>query len=342
MRTGVTVCLMFVMACGQTACADELIFTNGDSLKGKIKQLAEGKVIFESEVAGSITVDFSQIKTFKTDEAVEVHLADGAIFEQVILESGPGLFAIKGDSVLKQQEFGLDSITSINPPPKPKPRWTGDVSAGVTATRGNTVVDTSNVSVNLTKRTERDRITLGGYYIKGEQEDPSTGEKMTTEDTWWMRGKYDYYFTKKVYGYGEGRYEKDAIALLDRRVIVGGGFGYQWIESEDMNFSTEAGLASLYENFDNQTDSSTEVSAQLGYHFDKKLHDKIKFINDLTYYPSLGKVSDYFLTVTAEIRASVTERVFTNFRVIFDYDTTPARGKGSTDVKYIFGGGVSF
>jgi len=101
-------------------------------------------------------------------------------------------------------------------------------------------------------------------------------------------------------------------------------------------------LASLYEKFDNQTESNSEVSAQLGYHFDKKLHEKIKFINDLAYYPSLEKVSDYFLTTTAEIRASVTEQVFTNFRVIFDYDTTPAQGKGSTDVKYIFGAGVSF
>ena len=342
MCSRVTVCLMLVMVCGQTACADELIFTNGDSLQGKIQQLVEGKVIFESEVAGIITVDFSKIATFKTDEAVEVHLTDGTIFEQVILESGSGLFAVKGDEVLKRQEFGLDKIMSINPPPKPKPKWTGDISAGLTSSHGNTVTDTRNISANLTKRTEKDRTLLSGYYIKGEQKSPDTGEKTTTEDEWWLRSKYDYFLTKKFYVYGEGRYERDAIAELDRRVILGGGGGYQWIESDELNFSTEAGLASLYEKFDNQTESNSEVSAQLGYHFDKKLHEKIKFINDLAYYPSLEKVSDYFLTTAAEIRASVTEQVFTNFRVIFDYDTTPAQGKGSTDVKYIFGAGVSF
>ncbi len=125
-------------------------------------------------------------------------------------------------------------------------------------------------------------------------------------------------------------------------MIVGSGGGYQWIESENMKFSTEGGLASLYEKYENQTDSNAELSAQLGYNFDMKLAKGLKFIHDLTYYPSLEKFSDYYLTSTGEIRTHFTENMFLNFKVILNYDTTPATDSGTTDTKYMLGLGYSF
>ena len=101
-------------------------------------------------------------------------------------------------------------------------------------------------------------------------------------------------------------------------------------------------MASLYERYENQTDSTSELSIQLGYNFDKKLAKNLKFIHDLTYYPSLDKFSDYYLTTTGELRAHFTERMFANFKVIRNYDATPAIGAGSTDTKYMLGLGYSF
>jgi len=140
----------------------------------------------------------------------------------------------------------------------------------------------------------------------------------------------------------DGRYEKDAVAELDRRMIIGLGGGYQWIESENMNFSSEFDLASLYEKFDNQTDSNSEISLQLGYNFDKKLRKNIKFVHNLTYYPSIDKFSDYYLTTTAGVRADFTETFFVTAKAILNYDATPAIGRGSTDTKYFLGLGYRF
>jgi len=331
-----------VVVLSGTVFADEIIFTNGDKLTGKIDHLVKGKMIFKSDAAGAITIDLSKIKTFSTDAPIETHLSDGTVFNQKIATSQAGRFRIVGDKTLAAQDFSVAAIASINPAAKPKERWKGNLSAGITSTHGNTKTESISGSVNLNKRTERDRTTLGADYAKAKQEDPDTGEKTTTEDWWRARAKYDYFFTKKFYSYLDGRYEKDSIAELDRRVIVGLGGGYQIIESEPMNFSVEAGAASLYEKFDNQTESNSELSAQFGYHFDKKLARKIKFMHDLTYYPSTDKVSDYFLTATAELRANFTKNMFSNFKVIFDYDATPAVGKGGTDTKYIFGIGLNF
>jgi len=101
-------------------------------------------------------------------------------------------------------------------------------------------------------------------------------------------------------------------------------------------------LASLYEKFDNQTDSNSELSLQAGYNFDKKLRKNIKFTHDLTIYPAIDKFSDYYLTTTAGIRADFTEKVFLTLKAIFNYDVTPAAGRGSTDTKYFLGLGYRF
>ncbi|MHC4691408.1 MAG: DUF481 domain-containing protein [Planctomycetota bacterium] len=342
MRGQILILLCCMVLFSQVVIADEIVFTNGDRISGKIDHAVDGKLVLTSDMAGKVTVELSKIQTFSTDEPITVHLEDGNILVQKIVSSKAGKFAVEGTETVKAQDFDVAAIASINPPPKPEPKWTGNVSAGFTSTNGNTKTETISASANLSKRTEKDRTTLGMDYARGEQEDPDTGEDKKTEDWWRMKAKYDYFFSKKFFGYLDGRYETDKIAELDRRVIVGGGAGYQWIESEKMNFSTEGGLASVYEKYEDQTGSDTKLSAQLGYNFDMKLAKNVKLMHDLTYYPSLEKFSDYYLTTTGEIRAHITGKMFVNFKAILNYDATPAIDAGSTDTKYLVGIGVSF
>jgi hypothetical protein len=67
-----------------------------------------------------------------------------------------------------------------------------------------------------------------------------------------------------------------------------------------------------------------------------------RFLNDLTYYPSLNEFSDFFLTSTAELRANLTKNMFANLKIIFTYDAIPAIDRGNTDTKYPLGVGLNF
>ena len=342
MRCRTLVVLFILVLCAQASNGDEILFKNGDRLTGKIDHLVAGKLVFKSSVAGDVTVNFSDIQTFSSDDDIEVNLKDNTSIKQKVQSGQPGRFSVAGTDALRPQEFAVADVVSINPPVKPAPKWTGNLSASYTSTHGNTKTETISASANMSKRTEKDRTQLSADYARAEQKDRTTGQDVTIEDWWRAKGKYDYFFSKKKYAYVDGRYERDAIAALDRRVIVGGGGGYQWIESEDMNFSTEIGLASLYEKFDNQTDSNSELSAQLGYNFDKKLTKNTRLDHDLTYYPALDKFSDYFLTSTLGIRTDFSSSFFATFKTIFNYDVTPAAGSHKTDVKYFLGLGYSF
>jgi hypothetical protein len=81
---------------------------------------------------------------------------------------------------------------------------------------------------------------------------------------------------------------------------------------------------------------------QAGYNFSHQLWKNTKLLNDLTVYPSLEEFSGYFLTSTGEVRTSLTKAMFANFKIIFNYDATPAPDRGNTDIKYLLGVGLNF
>ena len=323
--------------------ADQVYLKNGDRLTGKIVSLTDGKMVLSSDLAGQLTIDMKNVATLSSDAALEIHLKDGTVLHQPVAAAEPNEFALKTAEPLQPQKLGLANVVSINPPPVPKAKWTGHVSGAMGLTTGNTKSNSVSASASLARRTEQDRTTIDGDIAKGSQTDRDTGVGRTTEDWWRLRGQYDYFFTKKFFGFGNGRYEKDAIALLNRRVMVGGGAGYQWIEDAKTSFSTNLGLASLFTKYENVPESNNQLSAQAGYNFSRQLWKNTKFMNDLTWYPSLSNPSsDYFLTSTAELRANLTKTMFANFKVIFNYDATPAPDRGNTDIKYLLGVGLSF
>ncbi len=331
------VCALFALS--SPIFADEIQFKNGDKLTGKIVRLEDGKFIVQSAVAGEIKVDPALIKTFSTDTPVELHLKDGTVINQKVAADGEGKVVTSAEGTVKSQPVAIADVAKLNPPPV---QWTGDVSAGLLLTRGNSNTDNINVAFNLLRRTDNDRITFGGAYFYGRQEDPDTEEKITTQDNWFVFGKYDYFFTPKFYGYGTARIERDRIANLDLRFTPGAGVGYQWIDKPDMKFATEAGITWFYETYSNDTPNDDHFAARLAYHFEKSFNDKIKFFHNLEYYPSVEDLGDYFITTDAGIRATLTKTMFTEFKVQLNYDSTPAEGADNTDVRYIASVGFTF
>jgi putative salt-induced outer membrane protein YdiY len=339
MRSTAFALILALTSLSSSLWADQVVLKNGDRLTGKIVNLIDGKMTVKSDVAGEVTIDLKNIQTFSSEAPLTIHLKDGTVLHQPAMAAEPNQFSIATGKPLQTQTFSLSQVASIN---KPGPRWTGSITGSVSSTHGNTHAESISGSLGVTRRSDKDRISANADYARSRQRDPASGEDNVTENWWKLKAQYDYFFSKKFFGFVNGRYEKDSIAELERRVVVGGGGGYQWVEKPETSFSTSFGLASLYEKFDNQTDSNSELSLQAGYNLNKTLYKKLKLLHDLTYYPSLEKFSDYFLTTSAELQAPLIKNMFASFRVLFDYDATPAEGRGSTDVKYLLGVGLTF
>jgi putative salt-induced outer membrane protein YdiY len=318
--------------------ADEIQFTNGDRLTGKIKSAAGGKMIISTDVAGDVTVDMAKIKTFSTTDPIELNVGEKNVIKAPVTAAENGAIKTAPAGGLAAQPIAIKDIKAINPPPV---KWTGAISANGLLTRGNSNTDNIGLSIDASRRAEKDRLSFLAGYLYGRQKNPDTGEKSTTTDNWFLFGKYDYFLTKRLYAFFSTRIERDRIAELDLRLTPAGGLGYQWIEKPDMNFLTEAGLAWVYENFSN-ADSDDHFALRLAYHFDKKLNDKVTFTHNLEYLPSIEDLSDFNLNADAGVRVTLTKNMFTELKVEWKFDNEPAPGAAENDLRWLLGVGWAF
>src|SRR5688572_26855554 len=176
-------------ALSASALADEVQFTNGDRLTGKIKSAAEGKLTITTDVAGDVTVDLAKVKSFTTTAPIEIHLRDKTVINAPITTAPAGSIQPgSGGGATAPAPISFNQIKYINPPPV---KWTGSIAANGLITRGNSNTDNFGLTVDASRRAEQDRISITAGYLYGRQENPDTGNKSTTTDNWFVQGKYD-------------------------------------------------------------------------------------------------------------------------------------------------------
>ena len=67
--------IAIIAAFAASATADEIVFNNGDRLTGKVLSADGGKLKIKTDVAGEVTVDLKDVKTFSTAEFSRIHPA---------------------------------------------------------------------------------------------------------------------------------------------------------------------------------------------------------------------------------------------------------------------------
>jgi len=292
----------------------------------------------KTAVAGEIEVKAEDVKTFTTDAPVEFRTKDGEKFTGAAKGDQPGVVSVTPTGATAPKPVKIAGVKYLNF----NESWRGAVIAGAMFARGNTYADQANIAFDLGRRTEIDRWTFTGGYNFGRQREPGTGDKTTTTDNWFATGKYDYFITEKLYAFGAIRYEHDRIADLDYRLVPGAGLGYQWIDTGDMKFDTEAGLAYVYEKF-GDGEKNEAISVRGAYHLKKNLWgERVQLFHNLELYPSLKSINDYLIVTDAGLRAAITEKMFAEYKIEFRYDSTPAENTSRSDLRHIVGIGWKF
>ena len=322
--------------------ADVVVLKNGDRINGTIGQIADGKMEFKSPVLGDIKIDLDKIESYTTDTPATIRMkskAAGATTMPVVTDK-----ITAGDATRVEtaggQTIATGDVKVINPPKKD---WTGAILALGTLQRGNTDKLDIGIRADATLRRDSeyrdDRFSLGGAYNFG-----TTGrgdDTDTTTDNWMAFGKYDKFWTEKLYGYATVKAEHDRIASLNYRLSPGIGIGYQWVESPKTNFNTEAGVSYVYEDYD-PGDNEDFIALRLAYHFDHKLRDNVKIFHNLEWLPAFEDPGDYILTTDAGIRLDITKNFFTEGRIEWKQDSEPAPDTLENDLRYIIGVGWQF
>lgn len=247
-RVSITLALAFLVIAQQTM-ADEVRMKNGDVIKGTVVKKETDKLIFRTSYAGDLQIQWSEVENLVSENPVYVVLSDGSKMKGPLLETEPGNAKVelkRTEEEQQESDFDLMKTRYINPTPDLTGegiRWSGNINAGGTITRGNTDTKQLRFDAETIARTLDNRFTVGGIFNRAQ----SNGDDYQFNSRGY--GKYDRFLSKQWYLYANTTLENDRFRDLRLRSTFGGGSGYQVFETPNLNLSFEGGLNYIKEDY---------------------------------------------------------------------------------------------
>lgn len=207
--------------------------------------------------------------------------------------------------------------------------FAGEAELGATLTTGNT--DTSSIKGRLNLMQE-----LGNwenqYLFEGLYKE-DTGD--VTAKRYYAGIQGDYKFNEKSYMYITANYEADPFTGFDFKSVASAGYGYKFIDSNDMYLSAEVGPGYIYKKLDD------EQSALLGYDNEDSVvaHGAMNFSYDISESSKFTQlfIADYGDSLEGRSETAITANIVgalaMKFAVIVRYNSEPLDDKKSTDTE---------
>jgi putative salt-induced outer membrane protein YdiY len=218
---------------------------------------------------------------------------------------------------------------------EPKPVWTGAVTAGLSATEGNTDLKKASATADAKKELADSRYTVGLSWNFSQESDLITQRKS------FGKAQYDRFFTEKTYWLAQSSAEADAQAGVDLRTTLGAGAGRQFLATDKWDASAELGLT-WFNQEEAASESQSYMAARMAYNLGWKPNDRWEFLQSAEVYPSVGDTADVYSKLDTRVKATLGDNMFAQVQWVMDWDNTPASGADRVDSLYLLTVGWKF
>ncbi|WP_460926297.1 DUF481 domain-containing protein [Pseudomonas sp. MC6] len=289
--------------------ADTVWLKNGDKLSGTITVFDGGKLLIQTKYAGTVTIDWKEVKTLDSDQhlLVKQDAYTGEVSKSLTAAEDGKVTLANGEA---PKTVELASIQQIL---RPKPVvedlvWKGNVDLALDYQRAEKDTDDYDVGFKTTARHGRWRHTAEGEYNREVQDDE------TTTDNWRAEYALDRFLTDQWFWQGRLNYKRDHIEELARQRVVGTGPGYQFWDDELGAFSLGSLLNRTdYEYRDGSKDNFYSVAMKWDYNR-YLIGKKVEFFTNGEVGKPLSGVADYALDAELGLRYKVTDWASLNLK----------------------------
>lgn len=321
----------------------------GDTIHGRVADLTAEAVMFEpASGKGQITVKWADVQSLETEGSYLVlHGAEDEARGRILGFEG-GKVLLIGDSAETAERIDVATLFRAYDESKATGSWvermrsrlrfwtaTLDAGAAYTDSTTDTLLGSAGFVITRKKDPTRLLFEAGARYAdQNEQHE----ERSITENTLFAIGRGELDLTDHWYTYASSRFTHDNQLHLALRAEPRGGAGYYFIKSKTRNFSTDLGVAWIYESyFGDEFDVTTGIdedrgsddfwAVAFGAQGDAMLAYGAILRGRAEYLPSVEDWQDNYLA-RAEASLDVPMLDWLAFRIAFadEYDNTPAPG----------------
>ena len=316
-------CLLLVLALASAAAVgapkiDIIVFENGDRLTGEVKGLEHGKLRFDTDATGTISIEWARLKSLESRQVLQVELVSGIRYVgQSVTASAPGKLRVAAPSGAQPDEFDLAQIVRVDPIEQGNivARLDGYLTAGYDYTKANDL-QTFTFTGGLSYRDERVRRSLDGSLTNTTQDTVEDSSRFDVDaNNRWLLAKRRFY-------QGFASFEGNDELGLDLRTSIGAAFGKYLVQNNRQEWSIVAGIAVTREDFFTQpTDESLEAILGTEYSFFRFDDPEANIDASLYLLPSLTESGRVRSEAKLRSRYEIIDDLFFEISLYGSYDT---------------------
>ena len=349
---------------------DVLIFANGDQLTGKLESVTAGNVIFNSDMAGTLTISIDKIKQLKSGAQFallrkgdqvgktqvpegSVEVADGNLTLTPPANQPPAVVPAKDvNYLIDQADFDKQASHKAGF----RTGWSGTLTGGANIERSTTTGTTLSAGLNLVRAIPtvpwmlpRNRTSLDVLESYGKLSTPvippttpPTPASVVVTNIFHADAERDQYFSPRLYALGDVAFDHNYGQGLQLQQVYGAGIGYTAIKSEKQELDLKADVHFERQQYTATSGTTTTPSVNLigttffeSYH--RNLPRKILFSETLEVLPAWNTPKDYSANLNASLSLPVFKRLSATVAVADNFLNDPAQYYKKNSFQFITG-----
>jgi Protein of unknown function, DUF481 len=352
---------------------DVLIFANGDRLTGKLESVTDGNVVFNSDMAGTLTISIDKIKELKS----------GAEFALLRKGDLPGkTHAPEGSVVVAEGKLTLTPVA--NEPPAVVPAadvnylidrasydkqmshhagfgtgWAGKITGGANIERSTTSGTTFYAGLALVRSIPtvpwmlpRNRTIIDVNESYGKLSTPAipptsppTPDSVVKTNIFHADAERDEYFNPRLYALANTSFDHNFGQGLDLQQVYGGGVGYTAIKDAnqeldlkaEVHYMKQSYISTTVDGVDTTTPSKNLIGSTFFEGYSRNLPHKMLFTESLDYLPAWNDSKAYSANLNAALILPVFKRFAASLAVADNYLNDPAEFYKKNSFQFIAG-----
>jgi len=342
---------------------DVMLLVDGEKLIGHLESANAAGVLFKSDLAGEVKVDWAKIKELRSSEKFAV-AKKGQVFGKHTDPSQipQGTVSLADQKVTVTPATGTpevvpaadtqnvipqDTFLRAFKTPKIGEFWSGAAGLGFAWVESTQKSETLTSTLNLVRTVPsegwidpRYRTTISFNSAYGDTK--SDGETIITNII--HAGiEQDEYFSKRLFGFGDISLDHNYSQDLSLGYTLGGGVGVVVYKDAHQELDFKAQVAYISQHFGEistsvpPTPSHTNnlIGAVLGETYNRSLNHGITLHQELSVVPSFNQPSDYTANFLANLGVPVAKKFNITFGVVDNYLNNPPPGFQKNSFQFV-------
>ena len=334
--------LAAALAPAASARADSVVMRNGDLLSGTVQHMSSGSLTIQSPYAGAVSVPWGEVATIATDKPVTLILKEQQAESRGRLAiSDPGSFLLRPkDESLPAQKIELSRVLFLNPTPAESGsgvEYRRHLNLSGSRTQGNSEGSSGAFEGEIEARAKTYR-----YAVRGTANQARIGGETVTSN-WLLSAHHDrFVLDQKHFRYVRASAQRDRFRDVRLRAALGGGYGWQLLDSELTELTLRGGLDVVsVDHYASERDRYPALGWGIQFSHWLWQHRLKLFFNQDGYW-GLAKSAEVTVRTRGGLRVPIAQGLVATAQLEVDWDRHPAPGIKPTDSTLTLGLGYEW